>query len=33
MPKEDSHTKETGMLVGNFELKIYNFLIFLRVQP
>ena len=33
MPKEDSHIKETGMLVGNFELKIYNFSIFLPAQP
>ena len=30
MAKEDSHKKDAGMLVGNFELKKYNFLIFLR---
>ena len=30
MAKEDFHKKDAGMLVGNFELKIYNYLIFLR---
>ena len=33
MPKEDFHKKEAGMFVGNFEMKIYNFVMFLRVPP